>query len=1209
MSSFFPNSGFLLSGTNLTEASHVLWGPTRINSDRLIFEGTTGVKGIVPASAASQDKIFIITNDGEAKEILGTQPTIALASGDAIKVGDLENTKAAAGDIITVTGENFFRVTNVNFGQTPASFKVRSSREIEVTVPVGAEATGISVSSSIRPSASNLNSGISSNNFIAVPQIVSVSPSFQVPGQPITVSGSSFASVTGLRFPNRITGEVIFNSSGNSFQANVPTGKTSGPIALLLSDDTAVTGNVEQAFVSHLANIERIVPASGVIAGNLITIEGENFFEDILYFNSGTNRVKVKIGDVDANEFKIINDSSISGQVPSSIKRGDHTVSLYSNNNDIYPSGVTINITGVTPSVSGTDLEYALTGERINITGKELLQINKVTLTRKDITGVSINVTGSGILKSSFSDRLGINIPTGLQSGGFESGRNSFFVDVSVSGLYGASATLESGFFVQGNPFIESLEGGLGYNRQPNSTGILTGLNLIKNSDIIFIDADTDKVLTKTKATGVTGSGNYTTESFFKFPPEIDSTGINIQVKNFAGTSNLLQNVPVWKRPVISGFSPLSGAEENTITVSGFFSGLHSSKVKVSNLAVDDLTTNGTTGISFKIPTGALSDFITIISSGGNIESTGKLSIFPKKPLVSGISPAIAPGLTYSVLGEGNRVNIFGDNLNLVNRAITFDSNGGEINQDTFVSKNAKQISLNLATRIDTIIDETGTTLNTVNVSSDVSGVFKLRDRFDRVTTGTANFKIAKFSGVSDSYPVFNEEITLSGKFFSGLNASFQNETGKVISGEFQETISTTGAGGSLLNEEGFSIKVKVPRGIVSSPILISGNNNSSILNTTGNIFPLATITGISGNHADANKLHVDRKIRISGINSIGSYSSGDNVVGITGDGKNAFFSINSYSRTTGEDGENLSVFDLNVGKNFSGSGQFFVMSSWEDYNSSGFNFSSSKTHDNINKIIDSNFYNIVYPAPVISGISTGSKFNENTTGFISGDNLTSVTGLFLSGNNSLFSATGFEAISNTLIRFTPPFANLTTGSGILVVQSPDGQGTSEASGGAITIIPTIGVSSFPNRAGSSFGKPEAITGESLNMTGSGFLDTNTVEFNAPDKSVEASFTILSDSGISVTIPQGITEGQEVTLSIQGVSGDTFTTTDKFTIIPDNPAIEFNVVSGRAAPVKSDSTRTSMFTIVETIGGVDYYVTKMVNPDGDEVIFATDKVS
>ena len=93
MSSFFPNSGFLLSGTNLTEASHILWGPTRINSDRLIFEGTTGVKGIVPASAASQDKIFIITNDGEAKEILGTQPTIALASGDAIKVGDLENAK------------------------------------------------------------------------------------------------------------------------------------------------------------------------------------------------------------------------------------------------------------------------------------------------------------------------------------------------------------------------------------------------------------------------------------------------------------------------------------------------------------------------------------------------------------------------------------------------------------------------------------------------------------------------------------------------------------------------------------------------------------------------------------------------------------------------------------------------------------------------------------------------------------------------------------------------------------------------------------------------------------------------------------------------------------------------------------------------------------------------------------------------------------
>ena len=38
-----------------------------------------------------------------------------------------------------------------------------------------------------------------------------------------------------------------------------------------------------------------------------------------------------------------------------------------------------------------------------------------------------------------------------------------------------------------------------------------------------------------------------------------------------------------------------------------------------------------------------------------------------------------------SDLIDDSNLTIFSDNLNLVNRAIVFDSNGGEINQDTFV--------------------------------------------------------------------------------------------------------------------------------------------------------------------------------------------------------------------------------------------------------------------------------------------------------------------------------------------------------------------------------------------------------------------------------------------------------------------------------------------------------------------------------------------
>ena len=276
-------------------------------------------------------------------------------------------------------------------------------------------------------------------------------------------------------------------------------------------------------------------------------------------------------------------------------------------------------------------------------------------------------------------------------------------------------------------------------------------------------------------------------------------------------------------------------------------------------------------------------------------------------------------------------------------------------------------------------------------------------------------------------------------------------------------------------------------------------------------------------------------------------------------------------------------------------------MSPWENYNSGNFDFSTSKTNENINKIITSDFYNIVYPAPSISGIS-GLKFNENVSGFISGENLSPVTGVFISGsgNGTTTGTSNFVNLTNTLIRFSSPFAAAQSTSGFLVVQSERGTAVSELSGGLVELINTVGVTSFSPL--------EGITGSTVNLVGSGFTDASEVVFTTTNHSGTASFTINSDSGIAATVPQfTISEGQDATITVKGIGEDQNTSSSRFTIIHDAPTVQFNVVSGRAAP-EVGASRSAIFTIVETIDGVDYYVTKMINPDGREIRMNTEKV-
>lgn len=1164
---FHPNSGFFISGTNLDTTDRIKWGDVDIDLEALQIIGSTGISGALPASIQTSE-VFVIDSDGSASSI-GEQ-IVRLKEVDQITVSSFSPAVGSFEDVITVNGSNFYRITDVKFGTKSATFNVISPTEIEAAVPASAGQAKIKVSSSTRSgeAGTTFHVGESSDFFHSRPQINSLSLKSSPAGSSIQIFGYSLTSVQSVKFEGLPEVSPI-NVTDSSLTVTVPEGATRGNIILLTKDGESITGQNQESVFNHFAQIHSVTP-SGVAGGGEASINGSNFFASTLAESNGF--VKVNFGGVDTESFKITNSTLITGTVPNNVATGINLVRLYSEKNELYESGKNIYISGKAPEISGVSPLFGITGKVIGITGKNLGSINKLTVSRTDDTGVFYDISGSGITESASQNRIEIAIPSGFQTG-FASGEGRMYLDFKASGKFGVSNETESGFLLLGRPIVQDVIGNDSIAKEPSTTGVISGLNLLRGGRIDIIDSVTSGEISSVSVTGVEmneSSGQFV-KNFFNFPTSFDTTGIKMRIVNAGGVSNYSETISVHKKPQFSGFTPLSGVAGTRVVASGYFSGFKEGGIQLNGVTVSDLALTGdnATGATFLAPSGASSNFFTLTTSGGFDESNKKFSLMPDSAVITGLSPKAFSPLSYSVFSAEQKIDVLGTNLNLVDQIIFYDSNGANVNQNTFLSKSENRISLNLP-------------------NGAFSGSLRAKDRFNRTTTGSSIFNLAVFSGASGFYGAFDQELSFSGDYFSGLNATFKNEFGENVSGTRVSSSNITG--------DIFSFNSKVPREVVASPILITGLGNDNLLQTPQTFFPLPTISGVSG----SSNLNLNQEVEITGINSLGGYASGDAVIGITGDGNNTFYTIDSFSKITGSDGKPSSIFTFSIEETFTGSGQFYIMSPWENYNSGGFDFSTSKTNENINKIITSDFYNIVYPAPAISGIST-SKINQNISGFISGENLKPVTGVFMSGsgNGTTTGTSNFENITNRLIKFSFPF-NTSRESGFLVVQSDRGIATSELSGGLVQTIPPIAITSFSPL--------EGITGSTVNLVGSGFLDASVVNFETVDHSGNASFSINSDSGIAVTVPQfSISEGQDAAITVKGLLTDQSLSNTRFTVIHDAPAIQFNVVSGRTAP-EVGTSRSAIFTIVETIDGVDYYVTKMINPDGREIRMNTERV-
>lgn len=145
---------------------------------------------------------------------------------------------AITGSSVTISGNGFTGTTQVRFGSLSAAFKVLSSTQVEATVPSGAIAATISITTTAVKAASG------SVKFTPTLSVTGSSPGRAAVGATVTVKGVGFTPSSAVSFNGSSATSVTYVSA-STLKAVVPAGATTGLITV--TNTAAPVGAVTSA--------------------------------------------------------------------------------------------------------------------------------------------------------------------------------------------------------------------------------------------------------------------------------------------------------------------------------------------------------------------------------------------------------------------------------------------------------------------------------------------------------------------------------------------------------------------------------------------------------------------------------------------------------------------------------------------------------------------------------------------------------------------------------------------------------------------------------------------------------------------------------------------------------------------------------------------------------------------------------------------------
>jgi hypothetical protein len=300
ITSFTPSTGgtgdlVTINGTNFDGVTQVRFNTQPTTSFTIV--NSTQLTVIVPPGASS-GPLQVVTASGTA-----TSAATFTVDPRLPEITSFTPTSGGPGVVVTLTGVHFTGATSVKFNGNPATFTVDSDTTITANVPATISDGPIVV---ITPNGTATSS--SPFTVAATPTIASFTPTKGQAGTQVTITGTNYVGVGGVKFNGVSAAFTVVNET--TIEATVPGAATTGPISI-----TNVQGTGLSAAYFHLPVVlSSFSPSSGTI-GTQVRIAGNNFIQASGVAFNGTPAV-----------FVIDSESQITVTVPADAATGQLTV-------------------------------------------------------------------------------------------------------------------------------------------------------------------------------------------------------------------------------------------------------------------------------------------------------------------------------------------------------------------------------------------------------------------------------------------------------------------------------------------------------------------------------------------------------------------------------------------------------------------------------------------------------------------------------------------------------------------------------------------------------------------------------------------------------------------------------------------------------------------------------------------------------------------
>ncbi len=202
-----------------------------------ISGATSSTYTLTSTSVGSTVRVQEIASNSSGKGAPAFSTQTAAVISNAPAITSFTPTSGVTGSKVTISGTAFTGATSVHFdGLAAPSFTVKSSTQIEATVPNAAKAGAISVTTPVK-------TGTSTGTFTPTLSLVSFSPAKGAPGAVVTITGVGFNASSTVSFGG--VKASVTSASSTKLKVTMPAGASTGTI--VVTNTTAPVGSATSA--------------------------------------------------------------------------------------------------------------------------------------------------------------------------------------------------------------------------------------------------------------------------------------------------------------------------------------------------------------------------------------------------------------------------------------------------------------------------------------------------------------------------------------------------------------------------------------------------------------------------------------------------------------------------------------------------------------------------------------------------------------------------------------------------------------------------------------------------------------------------------------------------------------------------------------------------------------------------------------------------